>query len=200
MLTLAAALLPFAVAAAFTPGPNNLMLAASGANFGVRRSVPHILGIVTGFPLLLLVIGLGLGALFEQYPAAHAVLKLAGATFLALMAWRIATARPDGRVGTPSAGRPLTALEALLFQWINPKAWIFAIGAIATYTTVGGSRSRELGVILAVCLLVTVGSTVTWTLFGAGLNRWLLASPRALRVFNVSMALLLVLSIVLVMQ
>jgi threonine/homoserine/homoserine lactone efflux protein len=200
MLTLAAALLPFAVAAAFTPGPNNLMLAASGANFGVRRSVPHILGIVAGFPLLVLAVGLGLGALFVQYPATHTVLKLAGATFLIVMAWRIATARPASGDGAPSSGRPLTAWEAALFQWINPKAWVFAVGVIATYTTVGGSTPRELGVILAVCLLVTVGSTVSWTLFGTTLNRWLLASPGAARVFNVSMGLLLALSTVLVMR
>jgi len=198
MLALAAALLPFAVAAAFTPGPNNLMLAASGANFGVWRSVPHILGIVVGFPLLVLAIGLGLGVLFEQYPAMHTVLKFAGATFLAAMAWRIATARPPSNGDATTSGRPLTTWEAVLFQWINPKAWVFGIGAVATYTTVGGSTSRELGVILAVCLLVSIGSTVSWTLFGAALSRWLRDSPGAARTFNVSMGLLLALSILLV--
>ncbi len=194
MLTLAAAFLPFAVVSAFTPGPNNLLLAASGANFGVRRTIPHVLGIVSGFPLLVLAVGLGLGTLFQRHPEVHTVLKFGGAAFLIYLAWRIATAG-HGTADT-APGRPLTFLEAALFQWVNPKAWIFAVSAIATYTTVGGRASVEIAVILAICVLVTIGSTIAWTGFGVGLNRFLRESPRMLRAFNVGMAFLLVLSIV----
>lgn len=194
MLTLAAAFLPFAVVSAFTPGPNNLLLAASGANFGIRRTIPHVLGVVCGFPLLVLASGLGLGAVFERHPEVHSALKLGGAAFLIYLAWRIAT--PARRTADAAPSRPLTFLEAALFQWVNPKAWLFAVSAIATFTTVGGRASTEIAVILAICTLVSIGSTISWTAFGAGLNRFLQESPRAHRAFNVGMALLLVLSIV----
>lgn len=197
MLTFAAAFLPFAVVTTFTPGPNNLMLAASGANFGIRRTIPHIMGIVTGFPLLVLAISMGLGTVFQRYPEVHTVLKFAGATFLLYLAWRIASA---GHHEAKSAtGRPLTFLEAALFQWVNPKAWVVAVSAIATYTTVGGQTSAEITVILIIFLIAAIGSTVTWTIFGVGISRFLKGSPRALRLFNITMAALLVLSIVPVM-
>ena len=192
-MLLAATFLPFALAAGFTPGPNNLMLAASGANFGFRRTSPHILGIVCGFPLLLLAVGVGLGTLFQTNPEVHTVLKVVGAAFLLYLAWRIATAN---RTSTKTRGRPLTFLEAFFFQWINLKAWIFSVSAIATYTTVEGRTELEIGIILAVASLVTVGSTITWTVFGVGLSQFLQDSPRMLQTFNIGMALLLVLSIV----
>jgi len=198
VLALAAAFTPFAIVAGFTPGPNNLMLAASGANFGFRRTLPHLLGIVCGFPLIVLAVGLGLGTVFQRHPETHSAMKFVGAAFLLYLAWRIATAGP-GTTGT-APGRPLTFLEAFLFQWINIKGWVFAIGAITTYTTVSGSASRELVVILAISLLVTIGSTTTWTGFGVGLSRFFQESPVMRRAFNVAMALLLVLSIVPVMM
>ena len=194
MLTLATAFLPFAIVTGFTPGPNNLMLAASGANFGFRRTLPHLLGIVCGFPLVVLATGLGLGTVFQRHPDVHAVMKFVGAAFLIYLAWRIATAGPDTPDTAP--GRPLTFLEAALFQWINIKGWVFAIGAVTTYTTVGGYVSNELAVILTISLLVTIGSTTAWTGFGVGLSRFLQKSPVMRRAFNVGMALLLVLSIV----
>lgn len=197
MLTLAAAFLPFAFVAGFTPGPNNLLLAASGANFGIRRTIPHLLGIVSGFPLLVLAVGLGLGTVFQRHPEVHTALKFVGGAFLVYLAWRIATAG-HGTTGT-GRGRPMTFVEAVLFQWVNAKAWIFAVTAVATYTTVGGRTSVEIAVILTITLLVTIGSTVTWTGFGFWLSRFLQESPCMLRVFNVGMALLLVLSIVPVM-
>jgi threonine/homoserine/homoserine lactone efflux protein len=197
MLTLATLFLPFALVAAFTPGPNNLLLAASGAHFGIRRTMPHLLGIVCGFPVLVLLVGLGLGTMFQRHPEVHTVLKLAGATCLVYLSWHIGTA--GQRTTDTARTRPLTFAEAALFQWVNPKAWIFAISAVTTYTTVGGPAS-ELAVILAVCLLVTVGSTFAWAAFGTGLSRFLHDSPRRLRAFNISMALLLLLSIVPVLR
>lgn len=143
-------------------------------------------------------VGLGLGALFEWYPSVHTSLKFAGAAFLLVLAWRIA--RSDrGRAAT-DPGRPLTFREAALFQWVNPKGWVFAVTAVATYTSVGGPQAMELASVVAVCLLVSVGSTITWTVLGVGLRRFLHASPARLRAFNVGMALLLVLSIWLVVS
>ena len=197
MLTIAAAFLPFAIAAAFTPGPNNIMLAASGANFGFRRTVPHILGVCGGFLMLVLAVGLGLGVLFERYSKLHTVLKLVGAAFLLVLAWRIATAGRGAADTGP--GRPLTFPEAALFQLVNPKGWVFAVTAIATYTSVAGSAAAELTTVLAVCLMVSIGSAITWTVFGTGFNRVLHESPTRLRTFNFGMALLLVLSIGLVL-
>lgn len=194
MVSLAIAFLPFAFVSAFTPGPNNLMLAASGANFGMRRTFPHISGIVAGFPLLVLAVGLGLGTLFQRHPEIHAILKIVGATFLLYLAWRIARAGYQESEGT--RGRPLTFLEAALFQWVNPKAWVVAVTAIATYTTVGGAMYVEIPVILTICLVVSLGSATTWTLFGVGLNRLLQDSPRTARIFNTGMGLLLAASII----
>ena len=185
--------LPFAVAAAFTPGPNNSMLAASGTKNGVRRTVPHILGVCGGVPMLVLAVGLRLGVLFERYPELHTVLKLVGAACLLVLAWRIATA--GRRAADIGPGRLLTFLEAALFQLVNPKGWVFAVTAVATYTSVGEPAAAELTIVLAVCLPVSIGSTITWTVFGAGRNRFLHESPTRLRTFNFGMALLLVLSI-----
>ena len=197
MLTLAAAFLPFAFVAGFTPGPNNLLLAASGANFGIRRTIPHLIGIVIGFPLLVFAVALGLGTVFQRHPEVHTALKFVGGAFLVCLAWRIATAR-HGTAG-PARGRPMTFVEAVLFQWVNPKAWVFAVTTVATYTTVEGRASVENAVIIAISLLVTIGSTITWTGFGSRLSRFLKESPRMLRVFNVGLAVMLVLSMVPVM-
>ena len=113
MLTLAAAFLPFAVVAAFTPGPNNLLLAASGANFGIRRTVPHLLGVMCGFPLLVLAVGLGLGSVFQRHPDIHTVLKFGGAVFLIYLAWRIATAGQSLPLScaVSACGRPACVAE-----------------------------------------------------------------------------------------
>ena len=173
------------------------MLAASGAKNGVRRTVPHILGVCGGVPMLVLAVGLSLGVLFERYPERHTVLKLVGAAFLLVLAWRIATA--GRRAADIGPGRPLTFLEAALFQLVNPKGWVFAVTAVATYTSVGEPAAAELTIVLAVCLPVSIGSTITGTVFGAGRNRFLHESPTRLRTFNFGMALLLVLSIGLVL-
>jgi len=136
MLDLLPALVLFAVAASFTPGPNTLMLAASGANHGFRRSLPHMLGITLGFPALLLSVALGLGVVFRGWPLLHEILKIGGAGYLLYLAWRIA------RAGSPDSGdaggRPLRFFEAVAFQWVNIKAWMMAVTTISAFTTVGG--------------------------------------------------------------
>ena len=201
MLALAAAFLPFAFSTTMSPGPNNLMLASSGATFGFRRTGPHMLGITAGFPAMVVAVGLGLGGVFTAFPQLHTAVKYLGAAYLLLLAWRVGTARvPAGGEADPAddarSGRPLTFMQAALFQWVNPKAWVMAVGSIATYTTVGGQVIAEVLVIAGVFGFVSLASTTTWTVLGVGIARLLRNSPRGLRAFNVAMALLLAASVI----
>lgn len=194
MSDLLLSILSFAVAMTASPGPNNLMLTASGASFGFRRTVPHMLGIVIGFPVMVFAIGLGLGRVFEAFPVVHTGLKVVGTVYLVWLAWRIARAgRPDP-TGKGRA-RPLSFLESAAFQWVNPKGWMMAVGAIATYTTVGGDLLSEVALLVGIFFLVAIPCTAGWALFGVGIGS-LLTSPARLRAFNIGMALLLIASLV----
>ena len=178
---------------AFTPGPNNIMLAASGVNFGFARTLPHMAGITLGFFALLAACGAGLGLVFAAVPDLQLVLKIAGAAYMLFLAFKVATAHlsnPEG--GAPA--RPFTFLQAAAFQWINPKALVASLSAIAVYVRPGHERS-DFPIMLAVLMAATVLSTSTWAGFGVGLRR-LLREPRHARIFNFAMALLLVASIV----
>ncbi|HEX7029600.1 MAG TPA: LysE family translocator [Gammaproteobacteria bacterium] len=187
------AFLVFALVAGFTPGPNNLMLATSGVNFGLRRTVPHLLGVVAGFPVLFAAAGLGLGGLFQRFPWLHVGLTIAGSAYLLWLAWKIAFA-PAVKNGANRA-RPLTFWQAAAFQWVNPKGWMMVITAISVYTEAGDGYLRQLAVMTAVALLVTLGSTSTWAAFGVGIRRLFEHRPGLLRAFNIVMGLLLVASL-----
>src|SRR6185295_8630669 len=134
-MELLAALALFCVVTLFTPGPNNLMLMTSGLNFGFRRGLPHLLGVSVGFALMVLLVGLGLGAIFERWPLLYAILKYVGAAYMLWLAWQIATASPPQPRGE-STGRPMGFFNAMAFQWVNPKAWVMAVGAVSTYAAV----------------------------------------------------------------
>jgi threonine/homoserine/homoserine lactone efflux protein len=184
----------FAVAGTVTPGPNNVMLTASGAAFGLRRSLPHMLGITVGFPVMITAVGLGLGEVFTRYPSLHLALKYIGAVYLLYLAWRIAQAHgPDGG---EAGGRPLTFLEAAGFQWVNPKAWMLAVSTIPAFTTVGGNYYFELAIIALVYAAICMPSCVAWCLFGVGIRR-LISSPGAARVVNLALAAAVALSVIL---
>ena len=182
----------FAIAGSITPGPNNIMLTASGASFGFRRTLPHLLGVCIGFPVMALAIGLGLSRLFEAAPIAHAVLKIAGSAYLLWLAWRVATA---GETDTAGAGtQPLSFLQAAAFQWVNPKAWIMVSGAISTFTLAGQEMLPQVLAIVAIFTIVSFPSATIWTLLGVGIAR-VLRGPMGLRLFNMSMGALLALSV-----
>lgn len=185
------ALLAFAFATSVTPGPNNLMLLASGVNFGFRRSIPHMLGVGLGFGLMVIVIGLGLGAVFETYPVMHRLLAYGGGAYMLWLAWKIATTGPVGEAKVGS--RPMTFLQAALFQWVNPKAWVMAITAVATYA-VAPSHVASVLLVGLTFVLVNIPSVSVWTLSGVAIRR-ILADPRHLRLFNIGMALLLLVSL-----
>ncbi len=186
-----AALVGLAFVSSITPGPNNLMLLASGVNFGFRRTVPHMLGIGAGFASLLLAVGFGLGALLTAFPALDLALKLAGGAYLLVLAWKIAASRSLGEVG--EAARPMSFGEAAAFQWVNPKAWVMAVTAMAVYTS---PEAPFLSVLLvaAAFALVNLPSVSAWAGFGMAL-RGFLADPVRLKWFNVAMGLLLAASL-----
>ena len=189
---LAWALLGFVVVTLFTPGPNNTMLMSSGLNFGFRRGLPHLWGVSLGFAVMVLAVGLGLGAVFQTFPALYTVLKYVGAAYLLYLTWQIATAAAPDPDGT-TAGRPITFLEGAAFQWLNPKGWVMAVGAISTYAAVAAFPRN---VLLIAFLFGTLGilSSATWLSFGTSLRR-LLTSPRIVRAVNIGMATLLVTSL-----
>lgn len=186
-----AALALFSLVTSITPGPNNLMLLASGVNYGFRRSLPHWLGISGGFVLMAIPVGLGLGALFLAVPQLHDVLKVVAAIYMLYLAWRIASASVVGEARANA--RPLTFLEAAAFQWVNPKAVFMAVTAMTTYT----NPSLVIPSVVTVALvfgLINGPSVMCWLVFGAGMRNFL-ADPKRLRIFNISMGLLLVLSL-----
>jgi threonine/homoserine/homoserine lactone efflux protein len=193
--------LGFAVAMAATPGPNNVMVAASGATFGFRPTVPHILGVSIGFPAMLGIIVVGAAEPLRTMPWLHEALRWVGAAYMLWLAWHIATAEPaiatvEGRARAERRGRPLTFFQAALFQWVNPKGWVAAGGAVVTYITATGAEFWAQAVVMSgVFLLATVISVSIWTSVGAGAAR-VLRTPRAVRRFNVAMAALLVLSLI----
>lgn len=186
------ALLGFAFVTAFTPGPNNTMVMASGANWGLRRSVPHVLGIGVGFPAMLIAVGLGLGEVFEAFPIAHVILRYVAFAYLLFLAWKLAGSGRHDASGARS-GNPLTFLQAALFQWVNPKAWVMALGALALF---GEPSTVGLGPILLLALIFVLAgwsSAATWCVFGTAIARFIDTDRRA-AIFNVAMAVLLVAS------
>ena len=182
----------FAVACCFTPGPNNAMLLTSGLNYGFRRTLPHVLGVTFGYGFLVAVMGLGFGAIFSAYPTLYTALKYVGAAYLLYLAWAIAMSGGIDDQGE-KRGRPMTFLGGAVFQWVNVKGLIMSIGAVTTYSAIAPYPYN----IIALSLIFTLTgffSSASWTLFGTGL-RGLLSTPRAVRIFNVTMALLLVASL-----
>jgi len=190
-LELLAAFILFAVVMLFTPGPNNIMLMTSGLNFGFARTLPHMLGVSLGFGLMVLLVGIGLGAIFRAFPALYTILKYAGAAYLLYLAWAIGA---SGKVEEgKKRGRPLTFFEGAAFQWINAKGWIIALGAITTYAAL---TTFPFNVILLSAIFALIGtvSSMTWAAFGSSLRRFL-KEERHVRAFNIIMAVLLVASL-----
>lgn len=185
-------LMLFAAAVTFTPGPNVALVTASAANFGFRRTVPQMLGITLGFGVMVLATGLGLAGVVHAEPRLHAVLKYAGAAYLLYLAWRIANA---DAASAAARARPIGFIEATLFTWTNPKAWVSGLGAAAAFTTVGGDVMRESALIAIVLATSCLLSAATWGAFGSLIGRCL-AGPRRRQLFNRSMAGLLVLSLI----
>ncbi|MAU53685.1 MAG: hypothetical protein CMN17_15240 [Roseovarius sp.] len=190
-LDLLTALVAFAFVTVITPGPNNLMLMASGTNFGFVRTIPHMLGVGLGFPMMLVCVGLGVMQIFDLWPPAYTLLKLASVAYLLWLAGKIANAAPPA--DAKAEGRPLTFLQATAFQWVNPKAWSMALSAVTLY-----AAGRDFAAVLLVAGVYVACATVSttgWTLLGQQIRR-VLGSPARLRLFNRVMAVLLVATLV----
>ena len=191
-LEVLAGLALFSFVSSITPGPNNLMLMASGANFGFRRTLPHMLGVGLGFTGMVVLVGVGLLGLFQAYPLSYDILRVVSVVYLLFLAWKIGTAaRPEAEEGARQ-GRPMTFLQAVLFQWVNPKAWTMALTALSVY-----APSQSFGAVVFVAVVfgvINFPCVSSWTLLGQQAQRWL-TSQRRLVTFNLVMASLLVLSL-----
>ena len=189
-LDILAGLVAFSFVSSMTPGPNTLMLMASGANFGFRRTIPHMLGIILGFMLMVFLVGLGLVQLFDRYPVSHSILKIASVLYMVWLAWKIAhSASPDAR---SEHSKPMTFMQAAAFQWVNPKSWAIALTAVSIYSD--DDQLLSVGIVALVFGLINGPSASFWTVLGIQVKRYL-TNPRRLRNFNWTMAILLVLSL-----
>lgn len=187
------ALLAFSAVSLFTPGPNNLMLMASGANFGIMRSMPHMWGVVIGFSAMTAIVGLGLFGLFHAWPASFTVLKVVSVLYTLWLAWKIArTGEPSTNAAT--GARPMTFIQAIAFQWVNPKAWTMALSATALFAP--DEKLQSILLIAATFGILGIVSSSSWTLMGLSIRRWL-SSRKRLLAFNYGMAALLIGSIAL---
>lgn len=186
------ALASFCLVSSITPGPNNMMLLSSGATFGLKRTIPHILGISAGCAVMVLVVGWSLGGVAQHLPAFYSALHIVATAYLLWLAWRIATSTSAGT--SASSARPLGMLGAAAFQWVNPKAWAMILGAVANFAR---PDTMHTDVVLIAGVLVVVGlPAITLWAGGGSMLQGVLARPGALRIFNWSMAALLVASLV----
>ncbi|QER39876.1 LysE family translocator [Acinetobacter suaedae] len=182
----------YSTVTSITPGPNNIMLAASGLNFGLKRSIPHILGIGFGFGVMVILVGYGIGAALGSSPLLYEILKIIGISYLLYLAYKIYRA---GSIKTDTkVDKPLSFMGAALFQWVNPKAWIMAMGAITTYSS-ANSRLLEFVFIGVIFGLVSIPSVGVWAYMGEKL-KMIVNHPRKVELFNTVMALLLVASVI----
>jgi threonine/homoserine/homoserine lactone efflux protein len=186
------ALATFAFVAGITPGPNNLMLMTSGVKYGFGRTLLHLSGVIFGFGLMIAVVGFGLDILFQRFPQILPIMRIAGSIYMVWLALKIALAKPIGEV--EAGGRPIGFLAAAGFQWVNPKAWVMALSALAAYAGVVDGYARSVFFIAVLCAFMAVPCGGAWMVFGASLSR-LLKDPRITRPFNWTMAALLVASI-----
>lgn len=182
----------FAMISSITPGPNNIMLMTSGVNFGIKRTLPHMLGVAIGFTAMVALVGLGVMIIFDQLPWLYDVLHFVSLIYLCYLAYKIATTTQPGWQ-TSGPGIPMTFWQAALFQWVNPKAWTMALTAVTVY-----APERDL---ISVSLIALVFGTINlpciacWVFTGSRLRK-LLSQPRVLRVFNYAMAGLLLVSVI----
>jgi threonine/homoserine/homoserine lactone efflux protein len=185
-------ILLFAISSSVTPGPNNIMIMTSGLNFGIKKSLPHLFGICLGFPVMVIIVGLGFSVVFDALPFLHQVIKVVGVVYLLYLSWQIGNSATTSLDGT--AAKPFGFWQAFLFQWVNAKAWVMATGAISAYTSLSSSIYSQVLIIALAFFIVAFPCVGIWLVGGNGLKRYL-QHEKHQKVFNVTMALLLVASI-----
>ena len=187
------ALVVFAFVTSITPGPNNMLLLASGVNYGFRRTIPQMLGVSLGFCLMILLVGLGIGQAFQRFPVLYAVLKITSVVYMLWLAWKIAMSSPISSRVHDATARPMTFLQACAFQWVNPKGWTMCLTAVSAFT-VPAQYLVSLLAVVAAYFVVNLPSVSAWTVFGVSL-RGLLADPKRVQIFNLAMAIALLASL-----
>ncbi len=193
-LTIIISIATFAFSTVMTPGPNNIMLLSSGLTFGFKRTLAHMFGIILGFPAMVLIIGFGLGTLFEQFPVIFKFLKITGILYLIWMSYKIANNKSTYDCNTKSNSKPFTLIQGAMFQWVNPKAWIMAITAISIFVRSDENSTYQVLIIAFIYFLVSFISTSTWTLGGVVIKKFI-KNEKIVQRFNIFMAFLLVLSV-----
>ena len=191
------ALTLFALSTAGTPGPNNLMLTASGANYGFLKTIPHMAGILAGFAALLIAVATGLGSIFELWPLTHTILKIVGTAYLFYLAWKIASSNGFSAQGSKDS-KPLTLWQAACFQFVNPKAWVMCITAVSTFAKEGEQYALSALLIIGAYTLIMLNTLPIWTLFGKLIGQKL-KTNNARTYFNYSMGGLTAASVMLIL-
>jgi threonine/homoserine/homoserine lactone efflux protein len=182
----------FTLSTVLSPGPNNIMLLSSGLTFGYKKTIPHILGVALGFPFMVIIIGLGLGVVFDSYPIIFIILKYIGILYLFWMAYKIANNKST--LNTNDKFKPFTFIQSAIFQWLNPKAWLMAITSISVFVTSANYSTKQVFIISFIYLLSGIISTNTWTLGGIMLKKFI-TNEKMVRIFNIIMAILLIVSV-----
>ncbi|MBV1707201.1 MAG: LysE family translocator [Hyphomicrobiales bacterium] len=182
----------FCFVASITPGPNNLMLMSSGLTYGMRRTLPHMIGVALGFMLMVLLVGLGINALFAIFPWLETFLKIVSILYLLWLAWKIATSGVVRRANG-SSGKPMTFMQAASFQWVNPKAWMMAVTAVAVYVQ-ASQFALDLAVVTLIFGVINLPCVAVWASFGTLLRR-LVDNPKIMHAINIGMAIALVASL-----
>jgi len=191
-ITMLFSIATFTLSTVLSPGPNNIMLLSSGLTFGYKRTISHMLGIIFGFPFMVVLVGLGLGAIFELYPIVFIVLKYIGMIYLFWMAYKIATNTSSFDLNNNS--NPFTFLQSAIFQWLNPKAWVMAVTSISVFVTSNENTTMQVFIIAFIYMLSGIISTNSWTLGGVVLKK-ILKDEKLIKIFNITMAILLVASV-----
>ena len=194
-ITMLISISTFTLSTVMTPGPNNIMLLSSGLTFGYKRTLPHIFGVMFGFAFMVVLVGLGMGVVFERFPIFFTVLKIVGILYLLWMAYKIASNDGGYDVDKENQSNPFTFLQAAAFQWVNPKAWIMAITAISVFVTSTENSLLQVLIIAFIYLLSGVISTNAWALGGVMLKK-VIRDKKSVKIFNITMAILLVGSMV----
>lgn len=181
----------FTLSTVSSPGPNNIMLLSSGLTFGYKRTIPHMIGIMLGFPFMVLLVGLGLGIVFEKFPIIFSILKIIGILYLFWMAFKIATNKASLEIKEGEESKPFTFIQSAAFQWVNPKAWVMAITAISIFVTSKEDSLMQVLIIALIYLVSSIFSTNAWTAGGVVLKRFV-KDDKVVRILNIVMAVLLV--------
>lgn len=183
----------FVLSTSGTPGPNNIMLLTSGINHGLRPGLPHVLGVNAGFSIMVIGVGLGLVSVFQQFPSVYVVLKVIGVTYLLYLAYKIATS--TSAISTNKQAKPISFMQAALFQWVNPKAWVMALSAIVAFSSGNDGQYWQVFVIALVYFVCGLPCSFAWLSVGVSLQK-VIDNLTFLRWFNRVMAVILVVSLI----